>query len=228
MLEPRNASTGPPRAWIGWLVVVAAALGCSSGARSSDGLIDVMLGDAGAPACLGDAAAPPACWAVGRLTSSSGCTDTHCDRDGGLLMRTANYAECGLATPDPSVDAPPSVLAAELGALSLYDDLCEFHATVLPTCDGDRSLVLEAELTSMAGKIVPSGAAPYIEAYSSPVHPAPSTGGGMETTTGSYRIGPVTFDQPGTWTVILHFFGGCRDSLQESPHAHVTMSLEVP
>jgi hypothetical protein len=208
----------------GLLVVLATALGCSSGAPKPD-----ALADAGTPACLPDAVAAPSCWAVGRLTTSTGCTDTHCERDGGLPVMTADYASCGITPPDPSVDAPASVLATEQGALSIYDDDCQFHATVVPSCDGSgpRSVIIEAELTSIAGKIVPAGAAPYIEAYSSPIHPAPSTGGGMETMTGSYRMGPVTFDEPGTWTVILHFWGTCKDAPQ-SPHAHVTMSLEVP
>jgi hypothetical protein len=230
MFNPRRAVARASRPLRALLGVVALALGCS-GSSSSDALTDVTVGDAGPPACAGDAAATsPACWATGRLTTRTGCTDTHCDRDGGLILRTADYASCGITAADPPPDAPPSALSADEGALSLYDDLCEFQATVVPTCDASapRALVFEVELASIEGKAVPAGAAPYIEAFSSPIHPAPSTGGGMETTNGRYRIGPVVFDVPGSWTVTLHFFGTCRDSLPQSPHAHVTMNVEVP
>jgi hypothetical protein len=204
-------------------------MGCSGASQGPDALIDVSVPDAAPPACPGDGGTAPACWATGRLTTGTGCSDTHCDRDGGLLMQTVDYGSCGITAP-PMAPASPSVLAGDEGALSLYDDLCEFHAEVVPTCDGSapRSLYFDAELSTIAGDDVPPGAAPYVEAFSGPTHPAPSTGGGMEITTGSYRMGPVVFDQSGLWTITLHFFGMCRDSVQMSPHAHVTMQLEVP
>jgi hypothetical protein len=163
------------------------------------------------------------------MTTRTGCSDTHCGMDGGVLARNADYAACGIAAPDPTSDAGgSSELAQMTGVLSLDDDLCEFHALVLPDCvAGGRTLSFDADLTTMTGGVVPAGAKPYVEAFSSPVHLAPSTDTSTETTPGHYRIGPVTFDVPGQWTVTLHFFGTCRDG-PLSPHAHVTFRLFVP
>jgi hypothetical protein len=210
-----------------------AVLGCSGKSSSPDDRVAVMVpDDAGPPVCAGDASTDgPAssCWALGRLITRTGCADTHCDWDGGVLVRKADYAACGISAPDSTTDAPATSELSEVpGVLSLDDDQCEFHAFVVPECmGGPRTLYFDADLASMTGGVVPAGAKPYIEAFSSPVHIAPSTDTSTETTPGHYRIGPVTFDVPGQWTVTLHFFGTCRDDPQ-SAHAHVTFTLDVP
>ena len=208
--------------------------GCSPSSLSPDArLADTVPNDAAAQVCAVDASAEaPAssCWAVGRMITRTGCSDTHCEWDGGVLVRNADYASCGIAAPDPSSDAQPSGgLAQMAGSLSLDDDLCEFHAVVAPECvAGPTALFFDAELSSAMGGAVPAGAKPYIEAFSSPTHLAPSVGDSTEMGTGLYRIGPVTFDVSGQWTVTIHFFSTCRDSLANSPHAHVTFTLLVP
>jgi hypothetical protein len=206
-------------------------LACSGAHITPDALIDDTVPTA--PLCAGDAssdAPAPACWATGRLTTLTGCSDTHCDRDGGLLIRTADYASCGIAAPDLTSDAQSGGgLVGEAGALSVDDDLCEFHAVVVPECaDGARSLFFDTDLSTMTGGPVAAGAKPYIEAFSSPTHLAPSTGSFTETSPGHYRIGPATFDVPGQWSITLHFWGTCSDALPNSPHAHVTFTLDVP
>ena len=189
--------------------------------------------DAGPLACAVDTStemSTASCWAVGRMITRTGCSDTHCEWDGGILARKADYAACGIAAPDPANDAQASSELTDVpGVLSLNDDLCEYHAFVLPECSGGaRTLSFDAELSPITGGVVPAGAKPYIEAFSSPVHVAPNTDSSVEPTPGHYRIGPVTFDVPGQWTVTLHFFGTCRDSEPMSPHAHVTFELIVP
>jgi hypothetical protein len=146
------------------------------------------------------------------------------------MTRTVNYALCGIPSPEAATDAQSgSGLADMEGALSLDDDLCEFHAVVVPECaNGARSLFFDTDLTTMTGGPVAAGAKPYIEAFSSPTHLAPSTGSFTESSPGQYRIGPATFDVSGQWSVTLHFFGTCNDDLPNSPHAHVTFTLEVP
>jgi hypothetical protein len=206
-------------------------VGCSGTSAAPDARIDVTVPVA--PMCAGDAsseAAAPLCWATGRLSTRTGCSDTHCDEDGGVLIRPADYASCGIAAPDPTSDAQSSGgLMGTAGALSLDDDQCEFHAVVVPECaDGARALFFDADLSSMTGGPVPAGAKPYIEAFSSPTHLAPSAGSYTEMTPGHYRVGPVTFDVSGQWTITLHFFGTCSDALPNSPHAHVTFTLDVP
>jgi hypothetical protein len=205
-----------------------ALLGCSSGSLGADAKLDDTVPDP--PVCQPDGSADgvPACWAVGRLVTRTGCSDTHCERDGGTLSRMADYAACGIAAPAP-VPWTSTGLGDAAGSTAINDDLCEFHAIVVPICAGaGRGLFFDVELSTMDGEVVPPGAAPYAEAFSSPVHPAPSTGDGVELATGRYRIGPVVFDVPGYWTVTLHFFGTCRDDLAASPHAHVTLNLQVP
>jgi len=214
--------------------LVPGAFGCSANSVSRDArLDDTGPVDVGPPLCAVDAstdAPAPSCWALGRLTTRTGCSDTHCERDGGVLMLKADYASCGITAPDPAVDAQANgELSEAAGALSLDDDQCEFHAFVLPDCAAAaRTLYFEADLSTMMGGAVPAGAMPYVEAFSSPTHLAPRVDASTETAPGHYRIGPVTFDVPGQWTVTLHFFGTCQDNTPMSPHAHVTFKLDVP
>jgi hypothetical protein len=209
-------------------------MGCSAGAGSlsPDARIAVTVPTDGAVACpsASGAASAPQCWATGRLTTRTGCSDTHCEVDGGLMTRSVNYAFCGISSPDAATDAQSeSALADTAGALSLDDDLCEFHAIVVPECAGSAGMLyFDTELSTMTGGAVPAGAKPYIEAFASPTHLAPSTGSSTETTPGHYRIGPAMFDISGNWSVTLHFFGTCSDALPGSPHAHVTFTLQVP
>ena len=216
----------------GVFLSLVSVLGCSGGSLSPDARIAVTVPDQDvAPICPADAATEAAsseCWATGRLTTSTGCSDTHCERDGSLWALTVDYASCGLAGPDPTSDAQPGD-ASPAGALSVDDDQCEFHAEVTPVCaSGARALFFDVDLSTMIGGPVPSGAQPYIEAFSSPTHLAPSTGSSTEMSPGRYRIGPATFDVSGLWSVTLHFFGTCRDESPNSPHAHVTFTLQVP
>ena len=213
-----------------WLTVLL-GLGCSASSLSPDARQAATVPDP--PLCAIDAstdALAPTCWAVGQIITRTGCSDTHCAWDGGVLIRSANYAACGIAEPDPTTDAQASSgLAEAAGALSLDDDLCEYHAFVLPDCAaGPRTLYFDVDLSTITGGAVPQGAKPYIEAFSSPIHLAPRVDASTETMPGRYRIGPVTFDVPGQWTITLHFFGTCRDDQPMSPHAHVTFKLMVP
>jgi hypothetical protein len=207
-------------------------LGCSCTSAAPDARISVAAPPV-APLCAGDAssqATKPLCWATGRLSTRTGCSDTHCTNDGGILVRAADYASCGIAAPDPTSDALPSGgIVGTAGSLSVDDNQCEFHAVVTPECaPGARALFFDADLSTMSGGSVPAGAKPYIEAYSSVTHIAPSTGTYTEQAPGRYRIGPATFDLSGQWSVTLHFFGTCSDALPNSPHAHVTFTLDVP
>jgi hypothetical protein len=203
-----------------------AAAGCSGGAHSTN--VDVMLP---APVCGGDAptGTGPTCWATNRIATRTGCSDMHCVRDGGVLARAPLYAACGIAAPDPASPAPASALIGAAGAFSLDDDLCEFHAVVVPSCAGSGTAVsFDVELATKSGEAVPPGAAPYAEAFLTPIHIAQDTGTGTEMAPGRYRIGPVSFDASGMWTVTLHVFGACSDNVPQSPHAHLTLLLQVP
>src|SRR5262249_6744646 len=74
-----------------------------------------------------------------------------------------------------------------------------------------------------------TGAKTVIEAFLTPLHPAPNSGQTtMEPTPGKFVIGPVIFDQSGRWTIRFHLFEECSDALQDSPHGHVAFFVDVP
>jgi hypothetical protein len=55
-----------------------------------------------------------------------------------------------------------------------------------------------------------------------PPHPSP------EIMPGVYKVGPIRFDQAGTWTVRFHLFEECSDSRADSPHGHAAFFVNVP
>jgi hypothetical protein len=72
-----------------------------------------------------------------------------------------------------------------------------------------------------------NGAYPYIEAYIGN-HAAPPTNQTfVEGPPGTYKIGPIKFDQPGNWTVRFHWNGDCLDYAPNSPHGHSAFFVDV-
>jgi hypothetical protein len=57
-----------------------------------------------------------------------------------------------------------------------------------------------------------------------PAPPNPSP----EIAPGIYKVGPIRFDEPGTWTVRFHLFEECSDNLDDSPHGHAAFYVKVP
>ena len=49
----------------------------------------------------------------------------------------------------------------------------------------------------------------------------------IETSPGTYTIGPVAFDAPGHWAVRFHLSEACNDG-PTSPHGHVAFYVNVP
>jgi hypothetical protein len=111
------------------------------------------------------------------------------------------------------------------------DDDCKYHVAFTNDCvqkDGTGT-TFTVNLTSLTKNMMAvEGAKAYIEAFLNENHPAGGTMDGSETSTGVYKIGPVVFDQPGKWTVRFHFFGGCSDIPEDSPHAHAAFFINVP
>jgi hypothetical protein len=74
-----------------------------------------------------------------------------------------------------------------------------------------------------------TGAGLDAEVFLTDKHPAPnSMQATMESGGGSYTIGPVVFDESGTWTVRFHIFENCFDTLPTSPHGHAAFFVDVP
>ena len=57
-----------------------------------------------------------------------------------------------------------------------------------------------------------------------PAPPNPSP----EIAPGVYKVGPIRFDEAGTWTVRFHLFEECSDNLGDSPHGHAAFFVKVP
>jgi hypothetical protein len=70
-----------------------------------------------------------------------------------------------------------------------------------------------------------------VEAFLNDIHPAPNTDipqKTVETSAGTYKIGPVRFDKAGKWTVRFHIHEDCSDLTEDSPHGHVAFFVDVP
>jgi len=60
-------------------------------------------------------------------------------------------------------------------------------------------------------------------------HPAPNSNVTVSPgTAGTYGIGPILFDAPGTWTVRFHLFATCSDLAVDSPAGQVAFYVDVP
>ena len=59
------------------------------------------------------------------------------------------------------------------------------------------------------------------------LHGLPGTPPSPEIMPGVYKVGPLRFDKPGTWTARFHFFEECTDS-DDSPHGHAAFYINVP
>jgi hypothetical protein len=60
--------------------------------------------------------------------------------------------------------------------------------------------------------------------HGAPAPPNPSP----EIAPGVYKVGPIRFDEAGTWTVRFHLFEECSDNLDDSPHGHAAFYVKVP
>jgi hypothetical protein len=134
--------------------------------------------------------------------------------------------------------AGPAYGATMYGAAGDDDD-CKYHLTwtASPIAE-NRNVTFTVSATYLtqgqpnppacSGCAVP-GAAALAEVYLNDTHPAPNT---PQRTTegpaGTYVIGPVQFDAPGTWTVRFHLFPNCSDHAADSPHGAAAFFVAVP
>jgi hypothetical protein len=183
-----------------------------------------------APAVASCGAPADRCWVAGRIASVRGCSDRHCAAgDGGLLRVPTDYSTCRIAPEMVLTSVPPDESDATLGTpIEADDDGCGFHVRMVPHCTGtDRALALDIQLSSAVTGNLVTRAAPYVDAFSSPTHISPNAGTTTELAPGHYRIEPVVFDQPGVWTLAVHFFGTCPD-MPHAPHGHTSLTVDVP
>ncbi len=163
--------------------------------------------------------------------AASGTPDNHCtDPDSGVVtVTTTSQAAChpdGGATADGGVTGYG---APEYGFTGDDDD-CKYHVSWNATtiCE-NQGVVFTITATNKVDGTPLTGADTQVEGFLSPTHPAPTPFvGSTEGPPGTYTSQPMKFDQPGRWTVRMHFFEQCSDLLTSSPHGHVAFFLDVP
>jgi hypothetical protein len=158
----------------------------------------------------------------------------------------AGIAEAGAVDAAPAVGlcgAPPGDIAnatSEFGA-TMYgtegnDDDCKYHVSyeTTPLCENDGVyFVVKANYLTRDGAPL-TGACAQAEICLNNEHvgPAPTDAIGSEPVVegppGTYTIGPVVFDEAGTWTVRFHFNEICCDLVPDSPHGHAAFFVDVP
>lgn len=169
-----------------------------------------------------------------------------------LFVQPTNAASCNYMPPidafgSPFVeagapDAPPE--PPEFGATmynsSGHDDDCKYYVQWKSTeADENNNVYFLATamfnavnptvpLTGYVPNVAnPNGAYPYIEAYIGN-HTAPPTNQTfVEGPPGTYKVGPIQFDQTGMWTVRFHWNGNCLDYAPDSPHGHSAFFVNV-
>ncbi len=169
----------------------------------------------------------------------SGINDTHCQGgDAGVKRQTVNFPGCGLgeggsvatkAGTDGGAagDDTAAVLYNNIG----YDDDCKYAVTwEASKIAQKKDVYFQVTASLLTNGHALSGAAPYVEGFLDPTHPAldgsqkPTS---VEVTPGTYVMGPYQFDAAGIWTARFHFFANCSDAV-DSPHGHAAFFVAVP
>ncbi|APR83021.1 Hypothetical protein A7982_08370 [Minicystis rosea] len=110
------------------------------------------------------------------------------------------------------------------------DDECKYHVAWTATDIGqNEDVTFTVVVTAKADGKPVTGANTYAEAFLNATHPAPNTDATTtESPAGTYRIGPVRFDEAGQWTVRFHFFDECTEVEEATPHSHIAFFVSVP
>jgi hypothetical protein len=153
---------------------------------------------------------------------ASGAADTHC---GGMYISVVQ-SDCSA---DAGADSGTTDYGATMYGTSGYDDDCKYSVSyaVDPICENSGVTFTVVAKNAVGGAPL-TGAMPRVEAVLGDVHPAPNAGTtASESPPGTYKIGPVKFDQAGQWVVRFHFFETCADT-STSPHGHAAFYVNVP
>lgn len=177
------------------------------------------------------------------FVSDSGAAATaEDDAAGSTQGDAAGSAQTDAASPQPG---PCGENGGDFGT-TMYgsegdDDDCKYHVSFTvdgEICDsGGFYFIVTASYLTQGGAPL-TGAAPYAEVcwnqddtHVPPNADFPYPAGSqqvMENPPGTYKIGPIVLDEPGTWTVRFHFNEECYDVLPDSPHGHAAFFIDVP
>lgn len=156
-----------------------------------------------------------------------GALDRHCSLpDGGTIAQATDVTACH---PDGGtvtvVNYGPTDYNTEAD-----DDDCKYHVnfSVTPIYE-NQDVTFTSLATRKIDGMPAAGARTSLEVFLSNTHPAPNSNQrSTESPAGTYRIGPIRFDQAGQWTVRFHLYEECSELLDTSPHGHVAFYIWVP
>lgn len=189
------------------------------------------------PACSSSKTDTPTSGATSTAAAVAGPASTHCS---GKPVVVVSQAACHVdadAGRAPNTDAGDTDAGAEQApdygptqyGSEGQDDDCKYHVKWESTAvamGSDVTFTIVATTRSNSAPL--AGAMPYAEIFLDETHPAPNTPvKTVETSPGTFAIGPVRFDKAGNWNVRFHFHAECTDS-EESPHGHVAFFVKVP
>jgi hypothetical protein len=161
--------------------------------------------------------------------------DQHCLVNGVMTMQTIGMClplgqggtDAGADSAVPMVDYGPTRYNNES-----YDDDCKYHVSWTSTpIRKNEPVTFTVTVVGLAtGAPITGEGVDEVEAFTTEgVHVNPD----HDTTfrskgAGVYEVGPITFDQSGSWTVRFHIFENCSDAPADSPHGHAAFYIDVP
>jgi hypothetical protein len=154
----------------------------------------------------------------------AGAVDNHC----GTKVQATSEASCKAPVPDGGVpieeEAPPMYNA------SGDDDDCKYHLSFTTTPVAKNSDIFITAVVMRKSDSKPATDADVeVEGLVSPTHPIPNSDAKtVETSPGTYKIGPLRFDASGRWTVRFHLYETCNEAQEDSPHGHAGFYFDVP
>lgn len=183
-------------------------------------------------------AAPEAAACASPGGAVSGPADAHCSIDGGVVKQATDENACHVDAGmhgDAGMDMGdagdmPMELGETLHGNEGDDDDCKYHLvwSATPVC-ANAGVTFTATVTKTVDGSPLTGAHPDLEVFLDDAHAASTSDlTSVETTPGTYEVGPVVFDAAGTWTVRFHLRDDCSDLEPASPHGHVAFFVAVP
>jgi len=165
-----------------------------------------------------------------RVPAGSSTCGVAFNLDAGTGASTSSDASVSDDAGAPTSDYGPTMYGS-----AGNDDDCKYYLSWIATPiqeKADTIFTLTAlRLQDMApatcaGIIVDVSLDPVDGGFST--HGVPVTTPAQEIMPGVYKIGPVRFDAPGTWTVRFHLYEECSDTQDDSPHGHAAFFVKVP
>ena len=203
------------------LLVTVAAAACSSSDSPASGGTDAGS-DLGASE-TGASETSASETGTGPGGAVAGAVDNHC----GTKVQETSQASCDVKAPDGGM--PPEEAPVMYNA-SADDDDCKYHLafTSTPVAKSSDVFITVVATRKQDGKPA-EGADVNIEAALPPIHPMPNSGAKtVEAPKGTYKIGPLRFDEAGRWTVRFHLYEDCTDVAEDTPHGHAAFYFDVP